>query len=85
MSARDAVDRIVADLTGRGGMGWDSIDDDIRDEIRETWRRIVADEIAMAVSEAMSARKAIASRVGAVTTKDDVERMRRALAEVPRG
>ena len=35
MSARDAVDRIVADISDRS-MGWDSIDDDIKDEIRET-------------------------------------------------
>lgn len=44
MSARDAVDRIVVDISSRR-MGWDSLDDDIKDEIRGRWWRIVVAEM----------------------------------------
>ena len=41
--AKLIVDQIIMDLSDRGGIGseWCQIDDDIRDEIRETWISIV--------------------------------------------
>jgi hypothetical protein len=38
-----AVNAIISDLTGRRGLRheWDNIDDDIQDEIRETWRNLI--------------------------------------------
>jgi hypothetical protein len=42
------VGRIVADLTDRRGLRqeWESIDEDVRQEIMETWGDIVQQEIA---------------------------------------
>jgi uncharacterized protein YidB (DUF937 family) len=39
-----AVGRIIADLSDRGGLGsvWDSIDDEVKGEIVETWTSAVA-------------------------------------------
>lgn len=41
--AQLAVDMIVDDLTGRSGLqnAWEEIDDDIRDEIVDKWRKII--------------------------------------------
>ena len=41
--ARKAVDDIVSDLTDRSGLdgGWDSIDDDIQEEIKAEWVKII--------------------------------------------
>lgn len=40
----EAVVKILADLTDRKGLrqAWDSIDDDIQDEIKEQWADILA-------------------------------------------
>lgn len=38
------VDQITRDLTGRSGMDWD-IDDETRNEIRDTWIGIVRAEL----------------------------------------
>lgn len=37
--AHEAVDAIIADMTDRAGFGgvWDSLDEDIRADIREAW------------------------------------------------
>ncbi len=45
-AARRIVDRIVADLTDRRGLGqeWDQIDDEIQDEIIATWVDLIATE-----------------------------------------
>jgi hypothetical protein len=41
------VNRIISDLTDRSGLEdeWDQIDDTVQDEIRDTWKSIVVDEI----------------------------------------
>lgn len=51
--AFEAVDAIIADLRGRSGLDgmWDGIDDDIQEEIRLAWARIVAASIAKAAGE----------------------------------
>ena len=43
--AEKAVSRIIDDLTDRRGLRqeWEQIDDEIQDEIRETWRDLVVD------------------------------------------
>lgn len=43
-AATIAVQQIVADLSDRRGLrqAWESIDDDIRDEIREGWVATIA-------------------------------------------
>jgi hypothetical protein len=45
--AKTIVNRIISDLTGRSGLEneWDSIDEDIQNEIRETWESIVTEEL----------------------------------------
>jgi hypothetical protein len=43
--ARHAVDKIIYDMSDRGGMGWDYIDKDIQDEIKQQWRDIIINEI----------------------------------------
>jgi excisionase family DNA binding protein len=47
MPADVIVSRIVRDLTDRRGLrqAWDEIGEDVRDEIVETWRRIVAEAL----------------------------------------
>jgi hypothetical protein len=44
--ARRIVDRIIADLTGRSGLGdeWNEIDANTLAEIRQTWTDIVISE-----------------------------------------
>jgi hypothetical protein len=44
---KDAVRRIVADLSGRHGLdgAWDSIDERIQQEIIREWERIIEGEI----------------------------------------
>lgn len=39
----EAVDEIVSDLSDRRGLGneWEAIDEDIQDEIKESWKRIL--------------------------------------------
>lgn len=39
------VEEIIADLTDRSGMGWDDIDADTQDDIRDAWVKIVAEEL----------------------------------------
>jgi hypothetical protein len=41
--AQLAVDEIVYDLSDRRGMGqqWDGIDNDIKEEIKEVWTKII--------------------------------------------
>lgn len=45
MDTTEAVKRILADVTDRRGwrQAWDTFDEDIQDEIRETWKRILDD------------------------------------------
>jgi len=43
--ARNSVNKIISDLSGRSGMGWDQIDIEIRDEIWQAWRDIIMKEI----------------------------------------
>lgn len=47
------VNRIVNDLQDRRGLGgeWQSIDDEIRREIRESWRTIIEDTHAQLSAE----------------------------------
>jgi hypothetical protein len=42
-----AVDQIIHDLRDRRGLrqAWEAIDEDVREEIREEWARIVARQI----------------------------------------
>ena len=42
--ASEIVDKIIADISDRSGLGneWDMTDSDIRDEIRNTWIEIVS-------------------------------------------
>ena len=46
MTAEIIVDRIIEDLTSRRGFrqAWEEIDDDIKEEIRDTWIEIVRSE-----------------------------------------
>ena len=46
--ARAAADRIVDDLTDRRGLGdeWGSIDGETREDIIETWTKIIVDFMA---------------------------------------
>lgn len=41
--ASKIVDAIIEDLSGRKGLGdeWDQIDDDVKEQIREKWTRIM--------------------------------------------
>jgi len=41
------VESIISDLSGRGGLGgiWDDIDDDVQEEIRESWTDILEEEL----------------------------------------
>ena len=41
------VDKIIDDLTDRGGLGneWDQIDEDIQAEIKEEWVNIIKDSL----------------------------------------
>ncbi len=41
--AKQVVKKILSDLSGRKGLGdeWDSIDEEIQEEIAETWEAIV--------------------------------------------
>ncbi len=52
-AAASIVSRIVADIAGRKGLRhqWNSIDDDIRDEIVAKWRGIAAEGIEAARDE----------------------------------
>lgn len=50
MTAREVVDAIIADLSDRR-MGWDSIDSELQDEIREKWRGIVSRAVEAAVKQ----------------------------------
>lgn len=58
MSAMVAVDAILADLRDRRGLrqAWETLDDEIQDEIIETWREIVSAEIAKAVEKARASK-----------------------------
>ena len=42
-----AIDKIIADLSDRGGIGdeWDQIDDDIKELIRNKWIQILEEKI----------------------------------------
>jgi len=40
-TARKIVEAIIDDLNDRRGCGIDGLDDDIQEEIRETWTQIV--------------------------------------------
>lgn len=51
MTASEAVEAIIADLSDRR-MGWDSIDSECQDEIREMWRDIVSRAVESAVKQA---------------------------------
>jgi hypothetical protein len=46
-TASKIVARIEKDLCNRKGLGdeWDRIDPEIQQEIRETWRRLIRDEL----------------------------------------
>lgn len=50
--AQMIVESIIDDLTGRKGLRqeWGGIDDDIREEIRETWRGIAQKYIDLAIA-----------------------------------
>ena len=41
--ARAVVDKLIGDLTDRGGLSqeWEQIDEDIQQEIREEWAKII--------------------------------------------
>ena len=39
------VNAIVADLNDRRGLGFDDVDDDIREEIRDKWRLLAKEAI----------------------------------------
>ena len=45
--ARDAVATLEGDLCDRRGLrqAWEQIDADVRESIRDTWRRIIVDAI----------------------------------------
>ncbi|HVY65914.1 MAG TPA: hypothetical protein VHH11_13915 [Gammaproteobacteria bacterium] len=47
-AAEHAVAAIVADLTDRRGLrqAWEAIDDDVREEIAETWAQLLAKAVA---------------------------------------
>ena len=44
MNPDEIIDKIIADISGRKGLGdeWDQIDDDIKAEIRAEWRSYFA-------------------------------------------
>lgn len=46
--AAAAVDKIIVDLTDRGGLDneWFAIDREIQEEIRQTWAKIIAEFMA---------------------------------------
>jgi hypothetical protein len=50
--SRIAVEEIESDLSDRRGLGheWGAIDEDVQEEIRETWRAIIDARIAAAVA-----------------------------------
>ena len=51
MSARAAVEKIVADLNDRSGFGLDGVDQEVRDAMEDKWTQIVADEITKATNK----------------------------------
>lgn len=46
--AQRIVEAIEDDFTGRAGMGWRGIDEDLRDEIRDQWAALVREELGRA-------------------------------------
>lgn len=46
-NAQKIVSLIIKDMTDRRGLrqGWDDIDSDIQDEIRETWAKLIDTEL----------------------------------------
>lgn len=46
MNIRKIVNKIVEDICDRGGIGdeWEAIDEDIREEIMQTWEKIIKKE-----------------------------------------
>lgn len=43
--SKKIVERIIEDLNDRSGIGIDSLDDDIQEEIKESWIKIVEEEL----------------------------------------
>ena len=43
--AKRIVEKIIEDLNDRSGVGIDSLDDDIQEEIKDSWIKIVEKEL----------------------------------------